>query len=131
MTYDDLTGYLYTTAVPVLLDGKVTAGRLASEMHLRHDIRPHWFGRGFDIRLLLSALRHPLPSALSRMSDGVLLQILLDFAATQSGILLLYPCSPEAEAFVGRNTEVLESRYVILHAPAVGDPLAPLVRCNR
>lgn len=128
MTCEDVTGYLYTTAVPVLLDGKAPARRLAWEMQLRHDIRPHWFGRGAGLHLLGAAWRHPLPRPLSRMSDGVLLQILLDFAAEQSGILLLYPCSPEAEAFVSRNAEVLETRYVILPVSHRGDPLSPLVR---
>lgn len=129
MTYDENgTEYLYTTALPVLLDGKRTAGYVAMDMYTRHGVNPHWFGRGFSFSLAVYAQRHPLPAPLSALSDEILTQILLDFASEHVGLLALYPCSPEAEAFVARVAPSLESRYVILPLPVDSDPLAPLVR---
>lgn len=124
------TDYLYTTAVPVLLGGAVRAGKTAAEIYLRHEITSHWFGKGVDLRLVTYAKRHPLPSPITEMSDELLLQILLDFAAEQIGLLALYPCDEVAEAFVNRSLPALESRYVVLPPYTEGDPLVPLVRKN-
>ncbi|MBQ9781161.1 MAG: hypothetical protein IJW00_09480 [Clostridia bacterium] len=122
------TAYLYTTAVPVLLGGTKTAGKTAAEIYLRHEITPHWFGKGFDLNLLMYAKRHLLPAPLREISDDLLLQILLDFAAEQVGLLVLYPCDPESETLIRHNAAALESHYVLLDLPFEGDPLAPLVR---
>ena len=124
----DHTGYLYTTAIPVLLGEPKTAGRAAEEIYLRHQVTAHWFGRGRNLRLLFYAKRYRLPAPMNEISDNLLLQILLDFASEQHGILALYPCDRAAEDFVARNSEALESRYVILSLPDKGDLLAPLVR---
>lgn len=120
--------YLYTTTVPVLLDGRRRAGAAAVEMYVRHGVRPHWFGRGISLSLAAYAQCRPLPAPLSSLSDEILVQILRDFAAEHEGLLALYPCSPEAEAFLARTSALLESHYVILPPPCGGDPLAPLVR---
>ncbi len=122
--------YLYTTTVPVLLGNGKQAWKTASEICLRHDVTPHWFGRGMDFRLVTRVRRHILPAPLFDMSDALLLQILLDFAAEQLGLLTLFPCDGDAEDFVNRNLPALESRYVILPPRGEGDPLAPLVRKN-
>ena len=124
------TEYLYMTAIPVLLDGTAEAGQAAMEIYLRHQITPHWFGRGVDLKLVMYAKRHRLPSPVGVISDEILLQILLDFAAEHYGLLALYPCSPEAVAFVERTVSVLETYYVILSLPESGDPLQRLVRKN-
>ena len=120
--------YLYATVVPVLLGSGPKARKTASSLYLRHAINPHWFGRGADFKLVVHVKRHLLPSPLWEMSDALLLQILLDFAAEQNGILVLVPCDESAEDFVNRNLPALESRYVILSPCDEGDPLAPLVR---
>ncbi len=120
--------YLYTTVVPMLLGSGKKAWKTASEICLRHDVTPHWFGRGMDFRLMTRVKRHILPAPLFDMSDTLLLQILLDFAAEQCGLLVLVPCDEDAEDFVNRNLSALESRYVILAPVTEGDPLAPLVR---
>ncbi len=122
--------YLYTTVIPVLLGSASMAGKAAKDMYLRHEITPHWFGCGSSLRLWGYTKRHPLPRPVSDMSDGLLLQILLDFADEQSGLLALYPCSPEAEAFVERQTQALESRFVILTLTEARDPLSLVVLKN-
>ena len=124
---ENATDYLYMTMLPVLLDGKKYAGTVAMDMYLRHAVMPHWFGRGMDLRLAFYAQRHPLPAPLGVLSDEILTEILLDFAEEHEGLLALYPCSSEAEAFVARCATALESKYVILPL-CEGDPLAPLVR---
>lgn len=121
------TAYLYTTAVPVLLGGKTAAGRLAGEIYTRHGITPHWFGKGTDLGLLTYAARHPLPAPVADMSDPLLVQILLDFARENPGLLILYPCAPEAVAFTERMSAALECCYVVTRPPE-GDPLQVLVR---
>ena len=127
MQKDNITDYLYMTMLPVLLDGKKRAGEIALEMYMRHGITPHWFGRGMDIRLAFCAERHPLPATPGILSDEILTEILLDFAEEHGGLLVLYPCSPAAEAFIARTSAALESQYVI-QPLGEGDPLAPLVR---
>lgn len=122
--------YLYTTVVPVLLGGGLPAGRAAREIHLRHEITPHWFAHRRGIGLWGCAQYHRLPRPVEEMSDSLLLQILLDFASEQSGLLVLYPCSSEAESFVIRKAETLESRFVILPLPKTGDPLSRIVLKN-
>ena len=122
--------YLYTTVVPVLLGGGLPAGRAAREIHLRHEITPHWFAHRRGIGLWGCAQYHRLPRPVEEMSDSLLLQILLDFASEQSGLLVLYPCSSEAESFVIRKSETLESRFVILPLPKTGDPLSRIVLKN-
>lgn len=122
--------YLYTTVVPVLLGGGLPAGRAAREIHLRHEIIPHWFAHRRGIGLWGCAQYHRLPRPVEEMSDSLLLQILLDFASEQSGLLVLYPCSSEAESFVIRKAETLESRFVILPLPKTGDPLSRIVLKN-
>lgn len=132
MNHDQSTSeYLYATAVPVLLGSSQTARKTASEIYLRHrDVTPHWFGRGCDFRLTPYVKRHILPAPLWEMSDELLLQILLDFASEESGLLLLFPCDEDAKAFADRNMLALESRYVILPPPVSGDPLASVVLKN-
>ena len=120
--------YLYSTAVPVLLDGKVEAGRLAMEIYTRHGITPHWFGKGFDMNLTAYAARHPLPAPLPAISDSLLLQILLDFAHETPGLLILYPCSPKAVIFTERVSSDLESHFVIALPQTGVDPLGILIR---
>ncbi len=122
--------YLYTTVIPVLLDGNAFAGRAARDIYLRHEIMPHWFGHRRCFGLWRCVKCHRLPRPVAEMSDSLLLQILLDFAAEQSGLLVLYSCSPEAEAFVSRKTQALESRFVILPLPDAGDPLSLIVLKN-
>lgn len=122
------TEYLYATTIPVLLDGKRLAGAVAMEIYVRHGLTSHWFGRGHSLSIAAYAERHPLPASLSRLSDDLILKMLLDFSAEHPGILALYPCSPEAEAFVGRSMAALESHYVVLSPVVSDDPLAPLVK---
>ncbi len=129
MTREDKgAAYLYATTTPILLDGKKLAGMMAMEIYVRHGLTSHWFGCGHSLGLTAYAKRHPLPSPLSRLSDDLILKILLDFSSENSGILVLYPCSPEAEAFVSRSMAALESHYVILPPAVSGDPLAPLIQ---
>lgn len=122
--------YLYTTVIPVLLGDASSAGKAARDIYMRHEITPHWFGRKRHILLGGCCRCHRLPRPLADMSDPLLLQILLDFAREQSGLLVLYPCSSEAEAFVLREKQALESRFVILSLPSTGDPLFPVVLKN-
>ncbi|MBQ7316350.1 MAG: hypothetical protein IJW90_04480 [Clostridia bacterium] len=122
--------YLYTTVVPVLLGEGVPAGRVAREIHLRHEIISHWFGHRRGMGLWGCARYHRLPHPVEEMSDSLLLQILLDFASEQSGLLVLYPCSSEAASFAARKAEALESRFVILPIPQTGDPLSCIVLKN-
>ena len=130
--HSDIAGqeYLYTTVIPVLLDGDATAGKIARDMYLRHEITAHWFGYKRGISLWGCSKCHRLPCAVTDMSDTLLLQILLDFAKEQSGLLVLYPCSPAAEAFILRRAKALESCFVIQRIPEAGDPLFPLVLKN-
>ena len=122
--------YLYMTAVPVLLGGAKVAGKVAADIYFRHDITAHWFGRGFDVKLMTYGERHPLPSAIEEISTELLLQILLDFAAEQNGLLALIPCDESAEAFTSKNANRLESRYVLLPLEKSGDPLSRLIKKN-
>ena len=120
--------YLYATTVPVLLDGKRLAGKVAMEIYVRHGRISHWFGRRQSLILAAYTNHHPLPGAFDRLSDDLILTMLQDFSSENQGILVLYPCSPGAEAFVERNRSLLDNHFVIL-PPCVGlDPLAPLVK---
>lgn len=120
--------YLYSTTVPVLLDGKRLAGKLAMEIYVRHGLISHWIGCGNSFQLTAYAHKHPLPCHFKHLSDDILLKILLDFSEGYQGILALYPCSEEAQAFVERMAISLESHFVILSPDLSRDPLAPLVK---
>ena len=126
---------LFFTAVPVLLGGSPGAvGRLAATLYANHGIEPHWFGRGFGLRVSVYTQRHPLSLPFAERNDGVILHLLCDFEKSQrhsGGILCLIPCSPEAEAFLGRARDVLEERFVLLERPEGGaDPLYGLVHSH-
>ena len=123
--------YLYSTAVPVLLDGGRTAGRVARQLYTRYGLVSHCF----------CPRRHPLTAIYTRRhaalpfteeNDGVTLLLLRSFAEERrrdGGIPALIPCSPEAAAFLSRMGEALEEDYVLLTVPASGqNPLRELVR---
>ena len=123
--------YLYCTAIPVLLDGGRTAGRVARQLYTRYGLVSHCF----------CPRRHPLTAIYTRRhaalpfteeNDGVTLLLLRSFAVERrrdGGIPALIPCSPEAAAFLSRMGEALEEDYVLLTVPASGqNPLRELVR---
>lgn len=113
-----MTNYLYHTTVPVLLDGKGKAGRIALELYRQHRLTSHWFGCGGSLLTVTYTQKHPLPCEFSRLSDGILTQILLDFARAQEGkLLVLIPCSSAAREYVCRTAETLECGFVLLSTP--------------
>ncbi|MBR6782313.1 MAG: hypothetical protein IKM33_03860 [Clostridia bacterium] len=125
--------YLFGTTKPVLLDGRRLAGRLARMLYVRLGLESHWFGARGHILLTVYARKHPsLPYA--EENDPVNLLLLKSFArerSTAAGILALIPCSPEAEAFLGRVGHELEEDFVLLDSPELGqNPLQKLVQRN-
>ena len=102
--------YLFGTTVPVLLDGRRQAGRLARMLYVNFGLESHWFGARGHILLSIYARKHPtLP--FSPDHDAVNLRIIKDFARERrvsTGIHALIPCSPEAEVFLGRVGHELE-----------------------
>ena len=125
--------YLFGTTVPVLLDGRRQAGRLARMLYVNFGLESHWFGARGHILLSIYARKHPtLP--FSPDHDAVNLRIIKDFARERrvsTGIHALIPCSPEAEVFLGRVGHELEEDFVFLHNPeAEENPLLGLIRSN-
>ena len=91
--------YLFGTAVPVLLDGGRSAGRLARMLYTRFGLEAHWFGAKGHLLLSVYARKHrALP--FTEENDAVTLRLLRAFArehGSAAGILALIPCSPEAD----------------------------------
>ena len=123
--------YLYSTAVPVLLDGGRIAGRTARLLYARHGLEPHCFAlRRHPLTAVYPRRHAALP--FTRENDAVNLRLLKAFAeewGTGVGILSLIPCAPEAAAFLTRVGQALEEDYVLLESPpACGDPLRGLIQ---
>ena len=123
--------YLYSTAVPVLLDGGRIAGRTARLLYARHGLEPHCFApRRHPLTAVYTRRHVALP--FTRENDAVNLRLLKAFAeewGTGVGILSLIPCAPEAAAFLTRVGQALEEDYVLLESPpARGDPLRGLIQ---
>ena len=125
--------YLFSTARPILLDGRREAGRLARMLYVRFGLESQWFGTKGHILLSIYGRKHPsLPY--DEKNDSVNLRLLKSFArerSTATGILALIPCSPEAELFLGRVGHKLEEDFVLLERPESGkNPLQKLVQTN-
>lgn len=126
--------FLFHTAVPILLGGSRDAGRMARELYCRYGVTAYCFS---PRRGLLSAVyadfRRTLPYAPE--NDRVTLRLLLAFAEEwrrRVGILLLIPCSPEAEAFLARARSRLEEDFIFADpATLPRDPLGSLLRRER
>ena len=125
--------YLFGTTVPVLLDGRRQAGRLARMLYVQFGLESHWFGSRGHFLLSVYARKHStLP--LTPENDAVNLRIIRDLARERrgsSGILALIPCSPEAEVFLGRVGHELEEDFIFLNRPEENEnPLVGLIRSN-
>ena len=123
--------YLFGTAVPVLLDGGRSAGRLARMLYTRFGLEAHWFGAKGHLLLSVYARKHrALP--FTKENDAVTLRLLRAFArehGSAAGILALIPCSPEAEAYLTRVGATLEEEFVLLPLPDLTEgPLRGLLR---
>ena len=123
--------YLYSTAVPILLDGRRLAGRVARMLYTRYGLESHWFGSGWHWPLAVYARRHAaLP--FTEENDPVTLRLLTAFAKERGasvGIPALIPCSPEAQAFLERVRPALEEDFVLLGMPVpTQNPIRGLVR---
>ena len=123
--------FLYYTTIPILLDGTGTAGRLAKALYCRHGVTAYGFCPRRGLLLSLYAhYHHTLPY--TSENDGVILRLLDAFARdkrNQGGILLLIPCSPEAQAFLERVRPRLEENFVMADLPSsTEDPLGCLIR---
>ena len=126
--------YLFYTTTPVLLGGSAHAGRRAKAIWEAYHLTPHWFGRGRHWSLTAYAQKHTLPQKISLVSDTLLVQILIDFAKEQQdgNILVLIPCSKDAQEFLTRQKAVLETYFVILpHDTPLDDPLSLLIKNQR
>ena len=126
--------YLYSTAVPVLLDSGRRAGRMARMLYTRFGLESHCFEAKRRILTRIYARRYAaLP--FTEENDRVNLLLLKAFAeewGTGVGILSLIPCSPEAEAFLARAGHALEEDFVLLDSPASREnPLQGLVQATR
>ena len=125
--------YLFGTTIPVLLDGRRQAGRLARMLYVRLGLESHWFGAKGHFLLSVYACKHSsLP--LTQENDKINLRLLKDFARERRspvGILALIPCSPEAEVFLGRVGHELEEDFVFLDRPeSTENPLLGLIQSN-
>ena len=125
--------YLFGTTMPVLLDGRREAGRLARMLYVRFGLESQWFGAKGHILLSIYGRKHPsLPY--DEKNDSVNLRLLRSFARERghsTGILALIPCTPEAELFLGRVGHKLEEDFVLLERPESGqNPLQKLVQTN-
>jgi hypothetical protein len=125
--------YLFGTAVPVLLDGGRSAGRLARMLYTRFGLEAHWFGAKGHLLLSVYARKHrALP--FTEENDAVTLRLLRAFArehGSAAGILALIPCSPEAETFLARAGHELEEDFILLDRPAQNaNPLVGLVQSH-
>lgn len=123
--------YLYTTAVPILLDGGPLAGKTARYLYVRYGLEVRWLGEGWHPLLAVYAARlASLP--FTEGNDGVVTRHLLALARERKralGIPVLIPCSPEAEAYIARAGEALEEEFVLLPLPDLTEsPLRGLLR---
>ena len=123
--------YLYSTTVPILLDGGRLAGRVARMLYVSYGLESHWFGPGWHWLIAVYARRHAaLP--FTEDNDPVTLRLLKAFAEERGsfvGIPALIPCSPEAEAFLERVRPHLEENFVLLGMPdPTQNPIRGLVR---
>lgn len=126
--------YLYSTTVPILLDGGRKAGRIARMLYTRFGLESHYFGAKRHI-LTGTYARHHAALPFTEENDRVTLLLLKAFAeewGTGVGILTLIPCSPEAEEFLARTGHALEEDYILLDSPAPREnPLQGLVQATR
>ena len=125
--------YLFSTARPILLDGRREAGRLARMLYVRFGLESQWFGTKGHILLSIYGRKHPsLPY--DEKNDSVNLRLLRNFARGRehsTGILALIPCSPAAEQFLARVGHELEEDFILLKSPESGkNPLEKLVQTN-
>ena len=125
--------YLFGTTIPVLLDGRREAGRVARMLYVRFGLESHWFGTKGHLLLSIYAHKHPsLP--FTAENDRIHLHLLKDLArevGTTTGILALIPCSPEAEVFLGRVGHELEEDFIFLNRSEPGEnPLLGLIQRN-
>lgn len=107
-----MNNILHEFLIPVLLGGTKDAFLISNVFSEKYRVISYVFGNKFYWRFILN------PNAYIRKvkseSDELLCMILSSFAEKHSDSLLwLVPCSDEYAAFVQRNTDFLETMYVI------------------